>query len=392
MIRILHIAPDEKFIPFVQKLFDEIYPGNNRFRITLQPGKSHLKFAESNEYSNSINSHYWFSRFLRDDLNWCDCLIIHYLHFKSAVPVLLAPSRVTVIWSSWGRDYQNFLYQSERELVLDRTLTLYRQTQKSRGWFRMVQVKLRRIVRYMAYLLVLNRLLRSSVSRVDYFSSPINNDFHKLQEKLKYFKASYIQLNYGDVSVWCKGLKLSPRNDILVGNSSAPENNHVEIFSLLRNSNLMERKIIVPLVYGDSDFAKQVETLGKSIFGENFVSICKFIPLEEYNDLVSGCSVVIFNHIRQQAVGNALTAICGGARVYFNPESVVYKYFKDMGAHIYTIPEEGFNEEALAPLSQTQKEENRKVVEQYSGCTVVRNNVVKLAETVGKSSKKYKMR
>ncbi|MGV9003508.1 TDP-N-acetylfucosamine:lipid II N-acetylfucosaminyltransferase [Flavobacterium sp.] len=129
-------------------------------------------------------------------------------------------------------------------------------------------------------------------------------------------------------------------SNILVGNSANPTNNHLDVFKKLREVSIQNRKIYVPLSYsGSQEYIDKVIEKGKELWGDNFIPITDFISLEKYNEILLSCNVLIFNHIRQQGVGNIIALGYLGAKIYLNPKNPVYQFYKQEGISIYSIKE-----------------------------------------------------
>ena len=90
-------------------------------------------------------------------------------------------------------------------------------------------------------------------------------------------------------------------NNILVGNSAHPENNHLDIAYKLKTINLSNRKIIVPLSYGDNKYKKIILKKYKNIFGNKFKPLLDFISIKDYLNILKSCNICIMGHLRQQA-------------------------------------------------------------------------------------------
>ena len=65
-----------------------------------------------------------------------------------------------------------------------------------------------------------------------------------------------------------------------------------------------------------------------------------FMPFEEYNSIIKSCSIAIFAHERQQALGNILMCLWNGCKVFLSKNSIVYKYLKSLGTVIYSIQDD----------------------------------------------------
>lgn len=130
-----------------------------------------------------------------------------------------------------------------------------------------------------------------------------------------------------------KEIKSSPKIDdkirILVGNSSTETNQHFEVFNKLeiyKNENI---EIFVPLSYGDFKYGMQVMKVGYEIFGDKFKPIIDYMNEQDYYKFLSTIDIGIFNHNRQQGMGNIITLLGMGKKVYMNPEVTTYEMFID---------------------------------------------------------------
>ena len=110
-------------------------------------------------------------------------------------------------------------------------------------------------------------------------------------------------------------------DNIIVGNSISLENNHLDAFFSLKHLNLKNRKIIVPLSYGETFEGLKDHLIleGQKSFGlNNFFPIIGFVERQEYNQIICSCSVAILNHNKQHAWGNILTFLYIGLKVFLN--------------------------------------------------------------------------
>lgn len=122
---------------------------------------------------------------------------------------------------------------------------------------------------------------------------------------------------------------------IQVGNSADKTNNHVEILHCLEKYKNNNIKILCPLSYGDKEYAREIINLGKSIFGDKFIEITKYLSPEEYSEVLSKVDIAIFNHERQQGLGNILALLYLGKKVYIRSDTTPWEYFinKDIKAY-----------------------------------------------------------
>lgn len=138
-----------------------------------------------------------------------------------------------------------------------------------------------------------------------------------------------------------KDYQLTPRLhegiNILLGNSATPSNNHMSALERLRPFADRSVKIYCPLSYGDGAYADEVEQAGRNIFGNKFIALRKFLPFENYLELLSSIDVAIFNHDRQQAVGNIVSLLGLGKKVYIRSDITTWGFMSAIGAVIFDV-------------------------------------------------------
>lgn len=125
--------------------------------------------------------------------------------------------------------------------------------------------------------------------------------------------------------------------NIQVGNSADPSNNHLEVFEKLLAYKGQDIKIYVPLSYGDQVYAKTVIEVGTNLFGDKFVSMTDFMPFEKYLEFLGQIDIAIFNHKRQQGMGNTITLLGLGKKVYMRNDVSSYIFFIKKGIKIFDI-------------------------------------------------------
>lgn len=119
--------------------------------------------------------------------------------------------------------------------------------------------------------------------------------------------------------------------NILVGNSADEGNNHVEALEKLLPFRDQDIYIYVPLSYGSQAYAHKVIKLGREWFGEKFKPLTDFMPFHKYLDLLGVIDIAIFNHSRQQAMGNTIVLIGLGKTVYLRSDVTQWQLFQKLG-------------------------------------------------------------
>ena len=395
-INILHLIIDDKFLEFVYRVFQEVEGVENRYVALVGADMQHFKHIGRIPLWRAGGAAYADTPQATEDLEWCDVLVVHWWHIAAANVVAKAPDSVIVVWSGWGGDYYDLLPGGDAKLYGEKTKELLQQMRDTRKTQNTPTENilniLRRIKAYLkrAFSKSISRVVTDRtfmINRVDYFSAPIQEDYELLKAALgNQFRAVYIQLNYGSVEESiAPGQRELYGNDILLGNSATATNNHLEALNMLSSIDVKDRKIIVPLSYGSQEYGDALEKCGRRLLGSNFVPIRNFMPLAEYNSLISSCSIAIMNHRRQQALANIGSILCNGGKLFLDESSVVYKFLKKNGAYVYSVREIAeHGTEAFDPLSKAEKERNIEVINQVWGHDIVIDNVNKFVDRMRK--------
>lgn len=148
--------------------------------------------------------------------------------------------------------------------------------------------------------------------------------------------------------------------NILVGNSADPSNNHLDVFDKLEAFKGQDIKIYAPLSYGNPDYAKSIIRQGKQRFGDKFEALTEHMPFNHYLEFLGKIDIAIFNHKRQQAMGNTITLLGLGKKLFMRSNVTQWDFFKSHGIAVYDI--EAF---ALTDDEDIQIEENKLRVKSY---------------------------
>ena len=122
---------------------------------------------------------------------------------------------------------------------------------------------------------------------------------------------------------------------VLVGNSATPSNRHKEIFRLLSEYKNEEIEVLVPLSYGCESYRNEVLQSGRELLGATFRPILDYMNREQYRELLSTISVGVFNHNRQQGLGNIQLLMGNGAKIFIADDGPMWKDFAEEGRIVY---------------------------------------------------------
>ncbi len=119
---------------------------------------------------------------------------------------------------------------------------------------------------------------------------------------------------------------------VVVGNSATPTNGHEEIFAYLSRFRDTGMEVYVPLSYGDPAYKQTVLAWGRDYLGDAFRPMEDFMEKETYFTHLAGCDIGIFNHNRQQAMGNITVMVSFGKKVYLRTDTPMWDRFRQGGA------------------------------------------------------------
>ncbi|MCI8482536.1 MAG: TDP-N-acetylfucosamine:lipid II N-acetylfucosaminyltransferase [Clostridia bacterium] len=133
--------------------------------------------------------------------------------------------------------------------------------------------------------------------------------------------------------------KKEETNYIIIGNSAAEENCHVEVFEMIKHLKDDNIRIVCPLSYGNMDYAEEVIRIGKKIFQNKFEAITDYMEYEKYIKFLNKFQVGIFNNDRQQAMGNINALLRMGKKIYIREGTSMWEEYKNFGIQVFDINE-----------------------------------------------------
>ena len=343
----LHIVDDEKFIDAAHRICEAAAPGRHRFVMFTDAAKDRfIKIAPVERRALAMLG----SR--REIERLCEghsVVVLHSLEERKLALLRNLPQRMTVWWLGWGFDYYD-LTQTELLMPLTRAA---RPRSPPEPWLARLRARWQR------------RFDKSGsrvelLQRVDYFSPVIAEDFALVQQALPAFRARSLAWKYGTLEDdFIRGFEGRSVNgpNVLIGNSATMTNNHLEAFELLRGLELGGRRVIVPLSYGNAAYQGIIEAQGEARFGAAFQPLRDFMPIEQYVATVASCSIVVMNHLRQQAVGNVVIMLYLGAKVFLDARNPLFANLRRHGFHVFAT--EQLVAEFSDALDDERQRENR---------------------------------
>lgn len=366
-MKILHIAPDDKFLDHAFPVFEKVYPGaNDVFVFTARTPLKYVKLKPDHIETKRNSFFTKKAKLGRSTYSKYDLVIFHSLGASTYPELANIPEATPTIWLGWGFDYYpELLHKIPSHLeYTERLYKRFAAASPKRRAAALVQGLMRTVWSR-------NSKVRA-VEKITVFSPVLPEEYEMVKGSRKWRRfPKFGSWNYGTMEDdLIKGFEgeIVTGDAILVGNSATYTGNHAEIFDLLHKLGVNDREVIAPLSYGDSQLAKELASLGQEYFSGNFHPLMDFMPVQDYVAIIKKCGYVIMNHVRQQAVGNIVIMLYLGARVFVRQENPVYEFFKNSGVVISTVQElEGHPELLNLPLTPEERANNRAVVNDYWG-------------------------
>jgi hypothetical protein len=376
---ILHIVVDDKFIDMAYNMFERVNQNNNEFMVVTN--QKVFKYIKTTPITKVSPLEFLTKSFANSLLKY-EFVVLHWLDDMKIQLLLNAPKNVKFVWIGWGGDYYNFI---NKPLYLPQTQNLINNSNQEINEISFKQ-KIKNFIKQKFFLKKIENI-ESIINRINYFAPVLEEDYELLSKSFSSFTPKYMDWNYGSLEddILKNQQWIITGEDILVGNSATAENNHLDTFEILKSIDLHNRKIICPLSYGDPIYGKYISKSGQHIFGDDFVPLMDFMPIDKYNQIISNCSIAIMNHLRQQAVGNIIAMMYFGAKVFLNKDNPVYWFFKKNGAIVFTMEELSI-ESISVSLSMEEVETNRNIIKQYWSRNIMMEKTKRLIETVKSDS------
>lgn len=332
MSKILHIFNDspytEKFIRFINKYFEST---EHQFIILCINDKSKfLEFykAQSNcDVTQSKSIYFKYSQ----DFKSAKQIIIHQLNKPQLMASLLVfypQAYKKMVWSIWGGDVYFYKYKSNS----------FKDT-------------------------LMEFLRKITISKIPVITSYIKGDYDEVV-KIYNSSANYIKAKYPNPIDEETILKFAMKNkkntdciSILVGNSADPSNEHIATFNLLQKFKDENIKVFSVLSYGGTkNYIDTVIQSGANIFGDKFEPILDYMNFEDYLSFLGNIDICVFNHKRQQGLGNVYILLVLQKKVFMDSSISPFRYYNELGITIYDTDK--INESSLEDFAY-QEQQNK---------------------------------
>lgn len=354
---ILHLVHDDKVVPRMISQFEEVNSGNNIYICV-----SNLKNREDLRFLGNSPNIIMSQNKAISKIPWerVDKVCFHYLSFKKIRYYWELCSKYNIshaknIWFMWGGDIYDIL--ERKGLKLYHESNTFNQIRKdyNKGIF----VSSRQKVRY--FFSDYFRCLFFE-NKFDYVICNSKEEFELFCKYVRFSKCKeLLHYHYYPIedTLGCLIDQKVHGNSVIIGNSASPTNNHEYVVSLLKKTQLSNRRIYIPLSYSINEtYIKAVET--ECLGLNDVVLLKKFLPIDDYYKILTECSTFIYGNYRQEGWGNILIALYLGGKVYVSKNSIYPAFLKSMGFKFFIT--EDLNETYDLELTAKDKENNRSVV------------------------------
>ena len=319
---------DEKIISRTIQYFEEALPNNNKF-VVLRNNNNNKPIVtlDSPNILYTLYGSDDFRNFIGDTSQYKN-VILHYLGEELVDFVYEAQQTDNFVWIVWGGDLYNSLLgpygyklYAYTDFIKKGKLGTFlpfidRYLNRRAIWKRVEAVK--KIPSYVIFegdLKALKKYFpKLHPQRRDFFYYPVDD---MVDDSLKKRQLT--------------------GNNIFVGNSASPTNNHRKVFEILSTCDLGNRKVITPLSYGPESGRDYAIKWGYELIKDNFYPITDYMPLEEYNKLMFSANIFVYGNYRQEAFGNILVALYLGGIVVLSSRNPLTEDLKKKGFMIFSL-------------------------------------------------------
>lgn len=342
-----HLMIDDKFF---DNLIDDIEnvssPGLNRYLIrgskTVPTYVTHVKA----EWPGNIFD-WTFTKLLRSVTNR-DRIFIYWYDIHIGKLMLTIPRDIPLYVAVTGGDFYDDPPLYHRNLLYDKLTLRYvnRRYLYPHKWARRPQILAKQISEIYEKIKRLRKdfeIKVITVQRIDYL---LIGDFmtdelmiiSKLYQTTNFQRLPFIYDQNFDLALsFKKELKNTATVNIQVGNSATDTNNHVDILKHLKHFVKEDIKILLPLAYGDEDYGDFVKKSYKSVFADKVIFQSEFVTRESYITKLNEIDICIMNHNRSQALGNCITILTMGKKLYLKEHNPLWSMFKQIGVKIFSV-------------------------------------------------------
>lgn len=317
----------------------------------------------------------------------CKAIYIHYLSSFLVDVILKLPPSIPVIWVFWGDDgFQQIPGYLDDYCLYPQTKRYYDMHLRPKmKWCKNPIYLYKNYKAYKtSYPTTFHKNYLRAAERIDYFAHYLKEDYELLRQyaplNARFLPFCYMSLEQLDIPA-----SVGQHRHLLLGNSSAWTNNHLDLLSYLGDcdTNGIDQ-IIAPLSYsGTSAYIEVINQQGKQLLGEQWHPLLDFLPLDDYYQLLGQVSMAVIGTVRSQAAGNILSLLLQGTRVYMDTRNILYQYLCEIGVLVFDLKKDliqHLEKQQTAPLNEAETQHNRQCLERIFSFQAMNKHYKQLLE------------
>lgn len=376
-MRNIHIFHDDKFTNGAIEQFEKFYPNENVY-IVLLYNSSTLQFTNPNEKIRMFH--------IRDknivaqiggiiSTSQATNLFVHYLDtYKASITlkILTKYPALNFYWIFYGGDLYDYLSRYKKYDILDNKSS-------KKNTFKEDLIKNIKYLLWFGW--TTKQAMEKAFKRLDYFCFWNEYDFELFHNNVvtsaKYKDFIYYNaLGNPDYPVVAK------KNSVMVNHSASPSGNHFFVLDILKKLPLQEHSysVLLPLSYGDKLFADKIEQKALTSLTCDVKALREFMPLADYQQILSEVSIAIFGMRRQEAAGNIFQLLNMGAKVFLRQDNTLFHWLRKRDFLVFSLEEDQQELAKLAGLSDKQIAHNRSCYTKTFNNTVYQEMMDKLVD------------
>ncbi|MBO9732363.1 MAG: TDP-N-acetylfucosamine:lipid II N-acetylfucosaminyltransferase [Chitinophaga sp.] len=373
-----HLMVDDKFINDFIRDAEKVAPGKNVYLI--DNWKKNAKFVKSDLVTFAPFYTPAFKAILKKITNK-DKVFVHWASDLAVQAVLSLPSDVPTGMFFWGGDVVEVPASRFKKTIYGPLSLPYFEKTEGRPKLKFNPMRPKRVLtsfaqRFFNYQGPERTILRTRdlfFKRLNFFLHWSHIDYQWLQNHYttpaqhKYFFYDCGQKpDAAEQAVINAAAKSNGVTTILLGNSDTITNNHLEALQALSAYKDQPIKLVIPLNYGNTQYADFVQSEAIRIFGaDKVMALRSFLARDEYYKMLAQVDVAVMFHYRSQAAGNVLALLYRGKKIFLHSNSTLYELLKTNDIAVFDSKEIGTMdfEEFKTPLNAATIQKNVEIVD-----------------------------
>lgn len=361
-----HIFPDDKFFDSLIGDFEKVCgPDLNRYfiRAPKENGK-YVKSLKAEWIADVYNPEF---KKILNSVTFRDKIFIHWYDIHIGKLMLTLDKNIPIYASIMGGDFYEEPFLHHMKWLCDKkTLRiLNKKLVYPTVWARrpnklmpqLAEIRKKKKQAKKAF-----EIKKETIRRINFLlvGEQMDTEFRIVKKMYKAPEAVHLPFIYNQNFDLALGLEKKTKTNsfinIQIGNSATYMNNHLDVLDKVRKFSSEEINFSIPLSYGDPAYAKLVKDYYTNAFGAKATFIEEFLPREEYIKKLQEVDICIMYHNRSQALGNCITLLTLGKKLYLKKKNPLYAMFKKIGVLIFdagSLDKISF-EEFKRPLSEQQ--------------------------------------